>query len=98
MRKKLRIRKVLGRFALIGAAVGVGAIANASGQAEADPKPDPAEVTLFLDRLERGPAEEAERRKGYEKRLLNVVEDAANRAPSDAMINRIEKSVIGKLG
>ena len=96
--RKFRIRKALGRLSLIGAAVGVAALAHGNGQAEPEPRPSPEQVQRFLDRLEARQIEEADREKGYEKRLLNVVEGAATRSPPVAMINRIEKSVVSRLG
>ena len=98
MRKKFRIRSLLSRGILIGAAAGVGALASANGRTEPEPQPDPAEVRLFLDRLEAQHVQEAERKKGHEKRLLNLVEDAATRTLSDSTINRVEKSVAARLG
>lgn len=74
---------------------------HSCGDAEPEPQADPAEVQRFLAQIEaehQSAEGEADRKKGYEKRLRNLVEGAAIRSPSEASINKIETVVAGSLG
>ena len=70
------------------------------GGAEAAPQPDPAEVQRFLIQLEEEQAvqQTAAANSNRGKRLHNLVESAATRAPSAAMISQLEDVVSEKLG
>lgn len=100
--KRLRFsRYAKTRLKLAGALVGAGLMLHSCGEAEAEPKADPREVQLFLSQMENGErasVAEEEAQDGDGKRLRNIVQDAATRAPSDAMVNRIETVVAGRLG
>lgn len=72
---------------------------DAFGRAEAEPQPDPREVQAYLAKID-SDAAAAERARDHrkasaEKRIRNFVEGAATRAPSDALLNRIETAVAG---
>ncbi len=66
---------------------------------------DPVEVQRFLTQLEAEqlamtmPARDkasGERSGGTTKRIKNIVESAAKRAPSTGMLNKIETAVVGR--
>jgi len=79
-------------------ATGVGL--SACGRAEAEPQADPVKVQAYLDRVEaeqRLAAGEARPKKAAEKTIINMVQGAAVRAPSEAAINRLETAVVGRL-
>lgn len=100
MTGKAFLRKAIRKLPLAAAAAGATLILHGCGEAEADPKADPAEVQRYLAQIEadeRLIAGEAKRKEGHEKRLRQMVEGAATRAPSDASINRIETVVAGNL-
>ena len=85
-------------------AAGAGAFAlHACGRAEAEPRPDPQAVVTYLAQIEAREAEEARaardhRKASAAKGIRRFVEGAAVRAPSDAVINRIENSVVSTSG
>lgn len=70
------------------------------GDSRPEPRPDPAEVQRFLTQLDARYQTldgEAERKAGHEKRIRNLIEGAATRAPSEAAINKIETAVVSGL-
>jgi hypothetical protein len=99
--RKLRIRRRLRRAAGLIAATGAAFLLHSCGRAEAEPMPNPDEVRQFLLQLEAqeaaGVAEQA-RSKSSRRHLIRAVENAAVRAPSDAMVNRLERAVFANLG
>lgn len=101
MKRKRHLVRNLTRLPVILAAAGSAVMLHACGRAEAEPKPDPAEVQLFLAELEQREAAagaEAGRKAGEAKRIRNIVEGAAKRAPSESMVNRLETMVSKRLG
>jgi hypothetical protein len=97
MNKNRRLPKAIRRLPLAGAAAAAVFLLHSCGRAEAGPQPDPAEVQRFLARMdaEQFAAGEAQRKKGHEKRIKNLVEGAMTRAPSDSVINKLETVVVG---
>lgn len=102
--KRLRLsRYAKKRLTIAGTLLGVGLMLHSCGEEEPVPEADPAAVQRFLAQLEAsetvaGVDAEEKEKDGSEKRIINLVEDAAERAPSEATINRIETVVAGRLG
>ena len=99
MRKKLRLSRSLRHLPLVIAAGAGALVLHACGKAEAEPKADPAEVQAYLKQLE---AEERlivgdPKPKKPSKTIVNLVQGAAVRAPSEASLNRIETAVAANL-
>ena len=82
-------------------AAGAAAIAlHACGRAEAEPQADPVQVQAYLDRVQAEQelaSGEARAQKPAEKTIINMVQGAAVRAPSEASINRLETAVAARL-
>jgi hypothetical protein len=100
MRKKLRLSRVLRRLPLVIAAGTTALALHACGRAEAEPQADPVQVQAYLDQIEaeeRLISGEARAKKPAEKTIINMVQGAAVRAPSEASINGIESAVAGRL-
>jgi len=98
MRIKRHIRKAIRKLPLAGAVAGLALMLHSCGEAEAEPQPDPAEVQRFLAEIEADEqliSGEAKRKPGHEKRILNIVQGATVRTPSDASINRLGSTLAG---
>ncbi|MBA3676727.1 MAG: hypothetical protein H0W74_04910 [Sphingosinicella sp.] len=98
MTRKAFFRKAIRKLPLVVAMSGAALALYSCGEAEAEPKADPAQVQLYLEQIdadERLISGEAKRKEGHEKRIRQLVEGAATRAPSDASINKIETVVAG---
>lgn len=101
MKRKSRLVRSLIRLPVLAAVAGSAILLHGGSRAEAEPKPDPAAVQNFLaelDRREAAAGAEADRKAGESRRIRNIVEGAAKRAPSEPMVNRIEKMVSARLG
>lgn len=99
MRKKPRLSSLLRRLPLALAAGGAALALHACGRAEAEPRADPAQVQAYLDRLDEESqlaAGEAAPKKPS-RTIVNLVQGAAVRAPSEASLNRIETAVAARL-
>lgn len=100
MKKNPLLFKAVRRLPAFGALAAGAILVHGCTRAEAEPQPDPAEVQRFLAEVEAEHQRlkgEADAKKGHEKRLRNLLEGAATRAPSDASINKIERVVVGNL-
>lgn len=99
MRKRAHLSRTLRQLPLVVVA-GASALAlHACGRAEAEPQADPAQVQAYLDQLqaeERLITGEAKPNK-QGRTIVNMVQGAAVRAPSEASINRIETAVAARL-
>lgn len=101
MKKKRRLYKAIRKAPFMLALGAAGFAFHSAQRVEAEPQPDPQEVVAYLDQLEQTNA--AARAKDHrdaaaKKRIRNIVESAAVRAPSDAMLNRIENTVVAPRG
>lgn len=101
MKRKGRLARSLTRIPILLGVAGSAILLHGGSRAEAEPQPNPAVVQNFLAELERREAAaggEADRKAGETRRIRNIVEGAAKRAPSEPMVNRIEKMMSARLG
>jgi hypothetical protein len=101
MSKRRRLPKALRRLPIVTAIAGSAALFYTVNTAEAEVPPDPAAVQRFLQTLEAREAapiaKDDARKTGSGKRLRQMVESAAVRAPSTPVINKLETVVSRRL-
>lgn len=98
--KKRRLSKAIRQLPLAGLVLAATLLVQSCGNSAPETEPDPKEVQRFLTQLDERYQQlqgEAERKAGHEKRLRNLIEGAATRAPSEAAINKIETAVVSGL-
>lgn len=96
--KTTGLTKFLYKIPLVAAAFGCTALLYGGNTAEAEPRPDPVQVQRFLASLEAEQPLETRKPKGGEvKRIQQLVETGAVRAPSVPVINKLETVVARRL-